>query len=244
MKKKALDDIYSKNEVGPSKFEFNAQVAEVFPDMIRRSVPGYARFLDIVEMAAAKFAAPKTCCCDLGCSLGAAALRMEKATGGIDCEIVAVDNSKAMIERLRKLLESPLRHTRIIPVFSDILDLELRTTSFAVMGYTLQFVPLERRAEFLGKLRNAMTPGAALVLSEKMAFDSATESELMNSLHFEFKKRNGYSELEIARKRTALENVLLPETLDTHAKRLRSVGFSEVLTVSRYLNFATLIALA
>ncbi|MCK5844026.1 MAG: carboxy-S-adenosyl-L-methionine synthase CmoA [Victivallales bacterium] len=243
MKNRKFDDIYAENVPETSNFEFNEAVAEVFPDMISRSVPGYLQTLDIVEVAAAKFAVTDTVCYDLGCSLGGASFRIASAVGASGCEIIAVDNSPAMIERLEKRLKEFLRSGRIRPVLADIADINFNTTSFAVMAYTLQFVPLERRSGLLARLRRAMLPGSALVLSEKIAFDSESESRLMNALHLEFKRRNGYSDMEIARKRSALENVLVPETLEKHFERLRSAGFGEVFTVSRHMNFATLIAL-
>jgi tRNA (cmo5U34)-methyltransferase len=244
MKKHPFDSIYAENNTEPSEFEFNSEVAEVFPDMIRRSVPGYAQTLDVIEVVAAKFAVPGVDCYDLGCSLGAASFRIERATAEMGCRIWAVDNSPAMIDRLRGRLKSETNQSRIEPLLSDVLDVDFKPLSLAVLAYTLQFGSLERRTGFLETLREAMTPGAALVLAEKISFESAAESELMDSLHMEFKRRNGYSDLEIARKRTALENVLVPETLASHIDRLRSVGFKEVYVVARYLNFATLVALA
>jgi tRNA (cmo5U34)-methyltransferase len=242
MKNGKANNIYAENNSTASEFVFNDEVAEVFPDMIQRSVPGYAQTLDIIEVAAATFAVPNTNCYDLGCSLGAGALRMEKATSGKKCDIIAVDNSKPMIERLSENLRELPFETRIQPIFADLLDLRISNASFAAMSYTLQFIPLERRLELLKTVRSAMIPGAAFVLSEKVAFESQAESQIMNTLHLEFKRLNGYSELEIARKRAALENVLVPETVETHLDRLASVGFSEVYLAMRHLNFATFIA--
>ena len=243
MKNSRTDNIYAKNESMTSEFEFNDEVAEVFPDMIQRSVPGYAQTLDLIEVAAASFAVPDTRCYDLGCSLGAGSLRIEKATVNQNCEIVAIDNSAPMIDRLRRNLANLPYETRIKPILSDVLDLRMRNASFAALSYTLQFVPSERRSELLANIRSAMIAGGALILSEKIAFESKTESNLMNSLHLEFKRLNGYSELEIARKRAALENVLVPETIETHLNRLKSVGFSKAFVVLRHINFATFVAI-
>ena len=242
MKNGKADNIYAENNFNASGFVFNDEVAEVFPDMIQRSVPGYAQTLDIIEVVAATFAVPSTNCYDLGCSLGAGALRMEKATIGKKCDIIAVDNSKPMIKRLSENLRKLPFETRIQPIFADLLDLRMRNASFAAMSYTLQFIPLEQRLKLLKIVRSAMIPRAAFVLSEKVAFESQAESQIMNTLHLEFKRLNGYSELEIARKRIALENVLVPETIETHLDRLESVGFSEVFLAMRHLNFATFVA--
>jgi tRNA (cmo5U34)-methyltransferase len=64
----------------------------------------------------------------------------------------------------------------------------------------------------------------------------------MTDLHHAFKRANGYSELEVSQKRTALENVLVPETLDTHRARLREAGFGAVDAWFQCFNFASLLA--
>lgn len=244
MKKQKVDDIYLEKSAGAAAFKFNDEVAEVFPDMISRSVPGYLQTLEVIESAAAIFADSETRCYDLGCSLGAATFRIEKAAEGRNCAIVAIDNSPAMIDRLRSMLDARGNSGNISVVLSDILDLQVSEASFVVMAYTLQFVPLERRDAVLKSIRSGMLSNSALVLAEKIAFESESEAKLMDALHTEFKRRNGYSDMEISGKRTALENVLVPETLDSHFKRLRSAGFRDVRVVSKHMNFATLIAIA
>lgn len=243
MKNYQKDEIFAENTFPVSGFEFNDEVVEVFPDMIRRSVPGYAQTLDLIEVAAASFAVAETNCYDLGCSLGAGALRIEKATTQTNCRIIAVDNSQPMIDRLNFHLANLHYKTRIKPMLEDVLDLQMSNASLAVISYTLQFVQSEQRSELLKKVSAAMIAGAALVLSEKVAFESDAESELMNNLHLEFKRLNGYSDMEIAGKRAALENVLVPETIKTHLNRLKSVGFREVFVALRHLNFATFVGI-
>lgn len=243
MKNYQKDKIFAENTFPVSEFEFNDEVVEVFPDMIRRSVPGYAQTLDLIEVAAASFAVAETNCYDLGCSLGAGALRIEKATTQTNCRIIAVDNSQPMIDRLNFHLANLHYKTRIQPMLEDVLDLRMTNASLAVMSYTLQFVQSEQRSGLLKKVSSAMIAGAALVLSEKVAFESDAESELMNDLHLEFKRLNGYSDMEIAGKRAALENVLVPETIETHLNRLKSVGFRKAYVALRHLNFATFVGI-
>ncbi len=59
-------------------FSFDEQVADVFPDMIQRSVPGYSNILSAIGMMTERFAQPGSNLYDLGCSLGAATLMMRR----------------------------------------------------------------------------------------------------------------------------------------------------------------------
>jgi tRNA (cmo5U34)-methyltransferase len=237
------DKIYSlpRHQVG--QFTFDESVVEVFPDMIARSVPGYASILSMIEQLTVRFAQPATHLYDLGCSLGAAT-RLMAAQAPKDCTLYAVDNAAAMISRLRHLLESEQAASkcRVDLMLADICDIKFSNASFAVLNLTLQFVPLERRSELLGKICDGLNPGGALLISEKICFEDSLQQELLTELHHDFKKAHGYSELEIAQKRTAIENVLVPETMDTHCARLREVGFQQIVPWFQCFNFASILA--
>jgi len=233
---------------GAAVFAFDASVAAVFPDMIRRSVPGYADLVTGTGMAAAEFAKSGTRCYDLGCSRGASSFSVAgavHAAGIADFEVVSVDNSPAMIERLRDALareDAPSWASFIRPLLSDALDVEISNASVVVMNYTLQFVPIERRQDLIEGVFDGLVAGGALILSEKVVFDDSAEDALASRLHDSFKRANGYSEMEIAKKRAALENVLVPETIDAHIRRLERVGFKTVWRWFQALNFVSFIA--
>lgn len=126
---------------------------------------------------------------------------------------------------------------------ADIQSLTLENASMAVLNFTLQFVPLSQRLSVLEQIYKGLNPGGVLILSEKVVFDDEPHNELMIELHHNFKRANGYSDLEIAQKRSALEQVLLPESLATHRSRLRHAGFSSVDVWFQCFNFASLIAI-
>jgi tRNA (cmo5U34)-methyltransferase len=111
------------------------------------------------------------------------------------------------------------------------------------LNFTLQFVPTNARAALLRRIHTGLLPGGCLVLSEKIAFDDAGTQQLLQELHHEYKALQGYSALEIARKRDALDNVLIPETLEVHRTRLHEAGFSRVTLWLQCLNFASLLAI-
>jgi tRNA (cmo5U34)-methyltransferase len=128
-------------------------------------------------------------------------------------------------------------------VCADIQNIDISNASVVVMNFTLQFIPLPERKEIMAKIYNGLNEGGCLILSEKLAFPDADENETQIDLHHAFKKSNGYSDLEIAQKRSALENVLIPETQETHLQRLKETGFSQVFPWFQCFNFASFIAI-
>ncbi len=227
--------------VGP--FRFDARVAEVFEDMITRSVPGYRTVIDAIGILAAELAQPHSRCYDLGCSLGAAALAMAQTIQVPDCEIIAVDNAWPMISRFRDHLRGRAAGIPVRLVCADLADIHITDASLVVMNFTLQFVPLAGRARLLEKVHRGLKPGGALLLSEKIALPDPRQQALFSKMHHAFKRDQGYSELEISRKRTALENVLIPEALPAHLERLAAAGFSSAEVWFQYFNFVSLIAI-
>ena len=228
-------------------FVFNEDVAKVFPDMIKRSVPGYPTIVENLGVLAAQFAQPHSTLYDLGCSLGAVtqALRRHVKTDG--CRVLAVDNSPAMVERCREYLHAQdAMFQELLPVEvieADILALDFQPASLVALNFTLQFVAPQQRLALLTRIRQALLPGGALILSEKLCFTDEADQKLLNQLHLAFKRANGYSELEIAQKRSAIENVMKPDSLEQHRERLLAAGFSRVVPWFQCLNFASLIAL-
>lgn len=237
------DTIYSTPLDAIADFAFDANVVRVFPDMIQRSVPGYSTIIAMTGVLAERYARADTHCYDLGCSLGASTLAMRALLDDRGCDIIAVDNSPAMIERCRTLIAADSHHTPVTLQLADINAIGLDNASVAVMNFTLQFIPLEQRETLLRRIANAMQPGSILVLSEKIRFDDEHLQQLNTELHHAFKRANGYSDLEIAQKRTALETVLTPETLQTHRERLQRAGFSSVDVWFQCFNFASLVAI-
>lgn len=235
------DTLYSTPRVAIDRFAFDAQVVDVFPDMIQRSVPGYATIIAMTGILAGRYAQANTRCYDLGCSLGASSLSMAQHIDAAGVEIIGVDNSPAMIERCTARTQ---QHNAAVTLRCEsIQNTELSQASVVVLNFTLQFVPEADRAALLKRIGDAMRPGGILVLSEKIRFADPHLQELNTELHHEFKRANGYSDMEIAQKRSALEQVLVPETLDTHRQRLAGAGFASIDVWFQCFNFASLVAI-
>ena len=223
-------------------FKFDETVVDVFPDMIRRSVPGYGAIISAIGLLAGRFCRENSVCYDLGCSLGAATLAMRQQITVKNYRIVAVDNSEAMVNRFRGSLQSEAA-VNVDVLCGDIRDTEIKHASVVVLNFTLQFIPPEDRDGLLASIYEGLLPGGILILSEKLAFEDARQQVLQTDMHHVFKKAQGYSELEISQKRSALEHVLIPETFSTHRQRLLAAGFSSVEVWFQYFNFASMIAL-
>ncbi len=235
------DQIYAKPLDEIARFAFDDSVASVFPDMIQRSVPGYSTIIAMTGVLADRYAQPGSRCYDLGCSLGASTLAMARHLAERDCRIVAVDNSAAMIERCREHVAASK-----VPVelhCADLQALPIEDASVVVLNFTLQFVPIEQRPALVQRIFDGMRDGGILVLSEKIRFADEHLQALNTDLHHAFKKANGYSDLEISQKRSALENVLVAETLAEHQQRLRGAGFASVDVWFQCFNFASLVAI-
>ncbi|MGR9100023.1 MAG: carboxy-S-adenosyl-L-methionine synthase CmoA, partial [Gammaproteobacteria bacterium] len=215
----------------------------VFQDMIRRSVPGYGAIISAIGLLAGRFAVRDSRCYDLGCSLGAATLAMRRGITAEGCRIVAVDNSKAMTIRCREHVEKDGDGIPVDIVCADIRDVKIENASVVALNFTLQFIPLADRLPLLSAVYRGLLPGGVLILSEKIDFSDPRQQTLQTDMHHAFKKANGYSDLEISQKRTALENILLPETLEVHRKRLAHAGFSSTEVWFQYFNFISMIAL-
>lgn len=235
------DTIYSKQQ-NVIDFVFDENVANVFSDMIRRSVPGYESIITMLGVFAEQYVQDNSNIYDLGCSLGAASLSMRSRLLHKNCKMFAIDNSEAMADRCRQNIG--LQQGPDVEVScADIRDINIKSASLAVLNFTLQFLPIEDRESLLKNIADNMLPGGALVLSEKISFENEKEAELNEELHLAFKKANGYSELEIAQKRTAIENVLIPETLSTHLLRLKNAGFSKAQVWFQCMSFISIIAI-
>jgi len=238
----ARDDLFASPLGNIPRFAFDQAVVDVFPDMIQRSVPGYQTIINLCGELAARFVQADSNCYDLGCSLGASSLAIRQQIQQPGVTIVAVDNSAAMLARCQTLLQSDQAATAVELVEADICDIEINNASLVVMNFTLQFIAIEKRQALLEKIYAGLNPGGCLVISEKLLFEPESLNQLLSELHHQFKSAQGYSDLEISQKRDSLENILIPETLETHINRIKACGFNSASPWFQCFNFASLVA--
>ncbi|MFT7687590.1 MAG: tRNA (cmo5U34)-methyltransferase [Candidatus Azotimanducaceae bacterium] len=236
------DQVYAEQQKEVTGFKFDAKVADVFENMINRSVPGYPLMLDLIGVLGEKYATPGTQCFDLGCSLGASTLKLRQHLPQ-SCHLIGIDSSSAMVERCRANVARDHSQASVEIIEQKIQDTKFDNASVVVINFTLQFIPDEARQQILDRISAGMVKGGALILAEKIKFTDTDKQKNMTELHHEFKKYQGYSDLEVAQKRASLENVLVSNTEEEHVERLLKAGFSSAQLYIRCLNFASILAI-
>jgi len=224
------------------KWQFDAEVTDVFEEMLRRSIPQYDVMRKAVFEIATRFAKEKTAIVDLGCSRGDALDPLISKYGAYN-RFVGVEVSQPMLDAARKRFQGYIDCGVV-----SIREMDLRRqfpperASVILSVLTLQFTPIEYRLKIVREAFNSLIPGGALILVEKVLGASADLDAMLVDLYYGMKRDNGYSQEEIDRKRLSLEGVLVPVTAAWNEQLLHQCGFSEVDCFWRYLNFAGWVA--
>ncbi len=242
-----IDKLFSEIDPQIGEFAFDDNVARVFDDMISRSVPLYADVQRLVPVLADLLDHDPIKVVDLGCSTGTSLIHLARALPDRNLELIGVDNSRSMLAKCREKLvllanQDPTDAELLeqIRVFQDdVRSFEFSDASIVLMNYTLQFIDVESRPVVLSRIYDSLKNDGLILVSEKVVHQQPKMDDALVSLYFEFKRRQGYSELEISRKRDALENVLVPLTVDQNMEMFRAAGFAKVEVLLKWFNFAT-----
>ena len=221
------------------QFEFDEAVASVFDDMLSRSVPFYDEVRRLVIDVILAEADPGMRVIDLGSSTAKFLLELSHRSP-VDLHLVGIDNSEAMVERARRKAEA--FGAEVSLKLADILTHDYRGFDVAVANYTLQFIRPMQRTELVGRIAQELSEGGRFIFSEKVVFGEKRLDKQMIDVYYDYKRTQGYSDYEIAQKREALENVLIPFTIDENIRMCRSAGFREVHTIFQWANFVTFVA--
>ena len=232
------DKVYADAQSDLVDFQFDEEVARVFPDMIRRSVPGYDNIIAVTGLIAHMHAQSGTRIYDLGSSLGASMASVLRAVDQPDLEFICVDNSRDMLEKCRENLETLYPQVSIQFIEGDVSELAPANASVIVMNFLLQFLDPDCRDEVMQRLADGLVSGGVMVLSEKVG----EPGSIQDDIHLAFKKANGYSDLEISQKRTALENVMVLDTAEIHVSRLQAAGLTACQQWFQSLGFRSFLA--
>jgi len=239
---KKVDKIYARKRSHVVDFVFDEKVANVFPDMIRRSVPGYEAVISLLGVIAEQYVVSNSNVYDLGCSLGASLFSVYSRLPEVPVNYIGVDSSEDMLTHCRHTLVDTIPQERLSLIHREAQQVEIGHASLVMMNFTLQFLPVSERPEMIRRIFNGLLPGGALVVSEKLAFEDEQEKNQFRSLHEQFKSSNGYSDLEISQKRTALEDVMRLDHHRAHESRLKAAGFSSVITWFQCMGFCSYLA--
>ena len=219
------------------QFEFDEEVASVFDDMLNRSVPFYKENLKLQIDILKNFLQKDDLVIDLGSSTGTFLIELTKK---VDIKAIGLDNSPAMIKRAKNKAKAFGSSAEFIE--TDFLEYDLSNAKAIVANYTIQFVRPLKREKLIKKIYNSLQENGIFLMSEKLITENKKLNKIMIDIYYEYKKEMGYSEFEIAQKREALENVLIPYTMDENIEMLKNAGFKIVEIIFRWNNFASFIA--
>ncbi|MCK5163540.1 MAG: carboxy-S-adenosyl-L-methionine synthase CmoA [Desulfobacula sp.] len=237
------DQVFADKKVRVSPFEFNKEVANVFDDMLHRSVPFYAETIKRQSQLTAQYYQEGSRIYDLGCSHGNLGMLILNQLREKRFSMVAVDSSKPMIEKYLKRLEKNDNTQKVDLICGFLEDIQIKNASVVLINLTLQFLDTEKRDDLIKKIYQGMNPNGILVLTEKTVHAAKMLDDLQTKFYKTFKVENGYSQLEISQKRDALEKVLIPDTLETHRNRILNAGFTIFDIWLKWFNFASMIAI-
>ncbi len=236
------DKLYQIDTV-PEDFDFNERVVEVFDDMLDRSIPFYQEVIRQTSRLLAAHLEPGDTVCDLGCATGSALLQCARQLEGRDLKFIGLDSSPPMLAKARLKAEFYGGQAQISFVEADITTLNRPETGAFILNYTLQFIRPVRRAALIKRLCDNLKPGGLLILSEKTILPDKRLNRCFIDIYHDLKKERGYSELEIARKREALENILIPFSVEENRAMLSEAGFTPVTTFFQWFNFTSFVAI-
>ena len=226
----------------PEDFVFSERVVEVFDDMLDRSVPFYREVIRATASLLQTSLTSQDRVVDLGCATGTTLLELSRLLPQAGLRFIGVDNSAAMLDKARLKAELFSKQDRISFVEEDITRLHRPGTGAFIINYTLQFIRPLLREELLQRLHADLRPGGILIVSEKTIGQDIRLNREFIEIYHQFKRDSGYSELEIAKKREALENVLIPFTIEENKALLKRVGFVSAETFFQWFNFASFVA--
>jgi len=235
MKDKVFEQPISK------QFEFDENVASVFDDMLDRSIPFYTETIRLVCDLCLKYTDENSTILDLGCSTANTLLAISKRSPH-KLNLIGIDSSEAMIGQALKKANAYGADLKLL--IDDITKADFgKNNSAVIANYILQFIRPPKRAELVKKIYKSIQKGGIFIFSEKIIYEDKKLNKRVIDLYLEFKKRQGYSEFEIAQKREALENVLVPYTEKENRELMQDSGFKSVESIFKYGNFGTYIAL-
>ncbi len=221
------------------QFEFDEDVASVFDDMLNRSVPFYKENLNLQIKILKEFLKDNDKIIDLGCSTGNFLIELAKKSDK-KLKLIGIDNSEAMIKRAKQ--KAKAFGVEIKFLNEDFLNSNLNNAKAIIANYTIQFIRPLKREKLIKKIYSSLKEDGIFLMSEKLISENKKLNKIMIDIYYEYKKKMGYSEFEIAQKREALENVLIPYSMQENIDMLKEAGFKNIEIIFRWNNFATFLA--
>jgi tRNA (cmo5U34)-methyltransferase len=236
------DSLYSTGQV-TEDFTFNEHVADVFDDMLDRSVPFYRNVITTTADLIRHLARPGSRVFDLGCSTGSTLLELARLLPDMNLHYIGIDNAPAMLDKARRKAAMYSKSGVMEFRNQDITSADLEGADIILCNYTLQFIRPPLRPDFVARLYKHLATGGLLFVSEKVISHHSLLNRKFIDIYHGFKREQGYSELEIAAKREALENVLVPFSIRENIMLFNQAGFSPVEPFFQWINFVSILAI-
>jgi len=230
------DNIFNK-EI-QKQFEFDSEVAEVFDDMINRSVPFYKENLDLSINILKNYLNQNDNILDLGCSTGNFLIKLAQTKDNLN--LIGIDNSISMIQKAQN--KAKAFGKKIEFKEADFINYNFKQNKLITAFYTIQFIRPLKREKLIQKIYDSLNDNGIFLMSEKLIAEDKKLNKILIDEYYNYKKQNGYSEYEISKKREALENVLIPYTQEENIEMLKNAGFKHIEVIFRWCNFATFLA--
>ncbi|NNE07992.1 MAG: methyltransferase domain-containing protein [Gemmatimonadetes bacterium] len=224
----------------PGQWKFDEEVARHFDEHVRKSIPLYEELQSMVIEMSEWLITDGSVVYDIGSSTGETLNRLaDKHAGKLDVRFVGVETSEAMVKSARAKCESPA----VRFVQKNVMEIERFEGADLVLSlYTFQFLPLKHRSVLMKRIYDALSPGGALILAEKIQAESPRLEDMWMELHWDFKRRRGLTDEMILQKARSLRGVMFPLTLSRNVELLESAGFSDTEVFLKWHNFAGMIA--
>lgn len=236
------DEFFSEGDFSSGSFKFNEGVANVFDDMAVRCIPNYKEVIHLTAQAAETFVPDNGHVYDLGCSTGSTLIYMSKFLTKKNVKMTGYDPAEAMLQKAKDKADL-FTYSHEIKFEKGISeDADISNANLVIMNYTLQFIDKAKRPDVIDRIYQNLEAGGIFLISEKLREPNEKIEQFNTQIYESFKAGNGYSFLEIANKRQALENILVPQSTEENIEMLKTAGFSRVDILSKWLNFATFIA--
>ncbi|MBI5873711.1 MAG: carboxy-S-adenosyl-L-methionine synthase CmoA [Candidatus Omnitrophica bacterium] len=240
----AKDTLFKAVKTKKGSFVFDEKTANVFDDMLIRSVPFYSEIQRMIVELTKSFVRNNSNVYDIGCSTGTTLMNLAKNIDKKGIKLIGVDLSNAMLRKARRKLERSGVSDRCVLINADVSqDFEVKDASVVIMNLTLQFIGPEKRYLAVSRIFSGLRRGGCFILVEKILSNDAKFDEEFIEFYHAFKMRNNYIRLEISRKREALENVLIPYKYDENIRLLEKSGFESVDSFFKWYNFCGMIAI-
>lgn len=224
-------------------FQFTPKVAEVFDDMLNRSIPCYRQSMQMAAQILQEFLNPRDIVYDLGCSTGTTLLKLASELAPLDLQFIGIDSSPAMVTKATSKAAMYSSKESLSFLEGDILKTDFQEAGAIILNYTLQFIRPLLRQELLNKIVKSLRPGGILIVSEKVVSSDPLLNRSYINFYLNFKRTQGYSEIEITKKREALENILVPFSAKENLEMLKNAGFQSVEPFFQWYNFISIVAI-